>query len=107
MAQRISEGRRGRSAIKVTVPEGFDVAQISSLFREKLFSFNQEIFEESAAALEGYLFPDTYFFFNTDDEETVIIIMNENFKRKMKELSLRLAEFGKSEREGVTMGFLI
>ncbi len=70
--QRLS---RGEVALhKITVPEGLTVKQIASLLEEKGLASREEILEASAEAgflrtlgieedsLEGYLFPDTYFF---------------------------------------------
>lgn len=107
MASRISEGRRGRSAVKVTIPEGFTNSEIAAALEAKLFNFDEEAFGAEAANLQGYLFPDTYFFFNTESAAEIIRLMNDNFKAKFKDLSDDLALAGKTEEEIVIMASII
>src|SRR3989338_9824420 len=59
LAWRISRGDYRVETVKLTVPEGFTVEKISTLFGEKFPFFDNALFEISAP--EGYLFPDTYF----------------------------------------------
>ena len=81
IAWRIFHGDYGVEMIKLTIPEGFTVAKISSLFDERFTSFNHESF--TASAPEGYLFPDTYFIPITATASSTIKLMNDNFSRKI------------------------
>ena len=87
---------------KVTIPEGFNTEQIADLLAEKGlverdrfmtvvseqhfdFSFLQGV-PPGDKRLEGYLFPDTYFFELGVDESTIVETMLNRFDQEMKEL---------------------
>jgi UPF0755 protein len=57
--------------------------------------------------MEGYLFPDTYFFLTDANETDVINSMNDNFKKKMTPLLPDINTFGKTEKEIITMASII
>jgi UPF0755 protein len=107
VAKRI-EGKEYRTApVSVTIPEGFNVGQIADLFETKLNYFNKNSFLLKTKTLEGYLFPDTYFFLIKANEDEVIRSMNDNFKKKIAPLLPEIISLGKTEKEIVTMASLI
>ncbi len=60
------------------------------------------------SGLEGYLFPDTYFFYKNDGAEAVLRRMLENFGRKLTpELRAEIARQKKTIHEVVTMASLL
>jgi len=83
--------------IKVTIPEGFNLKQIeaeltSKLQRTVLCRFTAEEFKgefgflkdiPDAASLEGFLFPDTYFFSPEIAEKEIVITFLKNFDKKL------------------------
>jgi len=75
------------SLISITVPEGSTCTEIGKILERKKIVSCEE-FEKYAKTkkLEGYLFPDTYFFPLNVSMETVINMMYANFKQKMKEI---------------------
>ena len=107
VARRISKGEHHMAPIAVTIPEGFDVLQIADTFVPKLVDFDKSKFLLEAAELEGYLFPDTYFFFRTDTETDVIKSMRANFEKKILTLKPDIALSGKTEKEIIIMASLI
>lgn len=107
VARRISLGKKNMSALKITIPEGFNREEIRDTFSKRLQKFNGELFMEKTKDLEGYLFPDTYFFLTTDTEDEVIKIMNDNFKSKIEKLASDIESFGKTERQVVIMASII
>ena len=107
VARRVAEGKRGLLAVKVTIPEGFDITQTSEVFVSNLMNFNREIFLAAARDKEGYLFPDTYFFFNTDTEADVVKLMSENFKKKTAPLAPEIAVSGRTEKEIIVMASIV
>ncbi len=107
IAHRIVRGERNLAPVKATVPEGFTTSEIAELFSQKLPSFNKEKFLSKAKNLEGYLFPDTYFFFSDDDEEKVLKAMQDNFNKKIAPLRDSIAKSGKSEKEIIIMASLV
>lgn len=105
IARRIVEKDRRLASVKITVPEGFDVSEISDSVSSKLRNFNKEKFLRDAK--EGYLFPDTYFFFSYDNEQDVLNYMTDNFEKKIKTLKQEVISSGKSENEIITMASII
>ena len=107
VARRISRGERHLAPVKVTIPEGFNVSDIAKAFALKLPSFNADKFMKEATKMEGYLFPDTYFFLTTDNEENVLQSMSDNFEKKILSLRSEINSFGKSEKDIITMASII
>ncbi len=107
VAKRIGKGERHVAPIVVTIPEGFDINQISDAFVSKLTGFSKNKFLTSAKGLEGYLFPDTYFFLTTDTEREVIKSMNANFEKKISPLRPAISSSKKTEKEIIIMASLI
>ncbi len=105
---------------KVTIPEGFSMANIAARLestglcdREKFMALATDPeFVESlgipATTLEGYLFPDSYFFEKNPSEKTVIRTMvgkfNQAFDQKWRE---RAEEMGFTVHEIVTLASII
>ena len=92
LAQNISLGIKGLSPIKITIPEGFTNEEIASLISEKLKNFNKNNFLNKVSNKQGYLFPDTYFFLTSDDENVVIESLENNFKKRTKDVFINLSE---------------
>ena len=107
VAKRIEKGEHDMARISVTIPEGFDLKQIADVFSSKLNSFDKEKFLLKAEGMEGYLFPDTYFFLNDANETDVINLMNGNFKKKIRPLLSDISAFGKTEKEIITMASIV
>ena len=107
LARRISLGKHGFEAIKVTIPEGLNREEIAALLEAKLPNFKKENFLDLTVGKEGYLFPDTYFFFPTVLEESVVETLENNFEKKIISIRPKIKEFGKSEKEIITMASII
>ncbi|MCE9549009.1 endolytic transglycosylase MltG, partial [Candidatus Nomurabacteria bacterium] len=105
VARRISKGEHHLAPIKVTIPEGFNSAEIVESFIPKLPKFNSNNF--LAKAREGYLFPDTYFFFSVDDEQDVLKSMYSNFEKKVSTIRSQIVASGKSENDIIIMASII
>ncbi len=107
IARRISRGEWHLAPVKVTVPEGFTSSDISKTFASKLPNFNEAEFLPEAEKMEGYLFPDTYFFLTTDDEQDVLRSMADNFDKKISSILPQIASSGKTEKEIIIMASII
>ncbi len=106
--------------VKFTVPEGYTLAQIGNLFEKKGFG-KAETFIRTASApeyvrakgidadtLEGYLFPDTYYFPKTAAADTVITKMVEEFKTLITPEVLERSEaLGFTVHEIVTLASIV
>lgn len=81
--------------IKVSIPEGLTISKIGEILEEKgicnqkdfkSFCYNQQLLNKyniPASSLEGFLFPDTYFFTSNMKIESVIDMMVSNFFDKI------------------------
>lgn len=107
IASRFTHGEFGLSPMKITILEGYGVADIARVLKEKLLDFDETTFIAHARNWEGFLFPDTYFFLPHIPPDDVIKIMNDNFKRKIQPLDEKIRKFGKSEHDIVTMASII
>lgn len=91
-----------RTEVTVTIPEGKTCAQIFALMEEKGVCTAEELKKSAANTefdywflegipygqenrLEGFLFPDTYYFYLNDDAERVLNKLLANFNRKFSE----------------------
>jgi len=107
VAWRISSGEHHNAPIIVTIPEGFNSVQIADAFYSKLEDFNKNEFLLEVKGLEGYLFPDTYFFLATDGEKEVIKSMSENFDKKIAPIRQDILSTHKTEKEIIIMASII
>jgi len=112
--------RGANEAVRVTIPEGLRLPEVARILSSALSIPEEEILRvasEPALAgslgapgptLEGYLFPDTYFFFPTDPPQLVLGRMVEAFRKRFSaEEEARAAEMGLSAREAVTLASIV
>ncbi len=107
VVRRITKGEHGMAPVSVTIPEGFNSEQIGDTFSRVLPGFSKTGFLLKAKNLEGYLFPDTYFFLTTDNEKDVIASMSKNFEKKITPLLPEIAASGKSKKDIIIMASII
>jgi UPF0755 protein len=93
--------------IKITIPEGYTNLDIAETFSKKLINFNKENFLNQTEKIEGYLFPDTYFFFSYSNEEDVIKLMLNNFDKKIQNLEEEINNLAKNQEEIIIMASII
>lgn len=121
--------KAARTEVLVTIPEGYTVDQIIKLLTDKgigtyegyvraineydydyrfLDELEENISSDRYWRLEGYLYPDTYYFYSTSTEETVIYKMLENFNNKFTdEYYARAEELGMTVDEVITLASMI
>ena len=107
VAQAISEGAFGLEPYRIRIPEGAMTKDMAAIFGAALPRFNKEKFMEVAEPMEGYLFPDTYFFLPNATEDTVIETMRSNFDTHIAMLEEEIAEFGKPFTDVVIMASIV
>ncbi len=107
IAYRTVNGIQGLSKIKVTLVEGLTVKAMGSIIKKNITGFDMEKFLLLAKPLEGYLFPDTYFFYENASPEQVIEMMTENHNQKMKTALLDIQALGKPVKDVVIMASIV
>ena len=124
----LSAHRGARSQIKVTIPEGYTTDEIIALFVSLGigtpegfadvienggsfgYDFIAEIPEDTGRSyrLDGYLFPDTYFFYQDDSEVQVINKLLNNFENKFDDIYYERCErLGMTFDEVITLASMI
>lgn len=105
---------------RVTIPEGSNLVEIAAIFESKL-GLNKESFLEicrtpelvkqlkvPGPTLEGYLFPETYFFTEDLSPEQIIELMVDQYREIVtEELLMRADKLNLSEKEVVTLASII
>lgn len=106
IAQKIVEGKTVSNEIVITIPEGFNLKQIDARLAKAGLIEEGELLKQPQ--LEGYLFPDTYYFSPNESLDEIIGKMRANFEQKLnKELREEIARQGKSIEEIVIMASLL
>lgn len=103
LALRLINGDYGIPAVKITIPEGSTIRDINKIFLNAGF----ENFEIKNKELEGYLFPDTYFFLMNNDSEEIITKMKENLETKTAKLENEIKAQNRTFRQILTMASLL
>ena len=119
-----SSGNMNTDTVRVTIPEGYTVAQTIHLLAEKGVNTEEALLEAAAtykfdytfidnstediSRLEGYLFPDTYDFYVNEKPGSALNRLISNFNKKLDDDLLAAAEArGYSLQQIVTIASLI
>ncbi len=111
--------------VKVTVPEGYKLSQVAEVMEKSGFCTAEEFMKEAqegafpyaflegipvgeANRLEGFLFPNTYFFDKGSEPHTLIDTMLKEFEKVYTaEISAKAKEFEMTTREFITLASVI
>lgn len=107
IARAIAIGQYGLEPERIRIPEGATRKEMAYIYGRHLQRFNGENFFEQTRDLEGYLFPDTYFFLPNATEDTVIQAMRQNFDTQIATIQPPIASSTRSLREIVIMASII
>ena len=107
IAYRVVKGQQGIPVVKVTIPEGLASSDIARLIKREIPTFDSVRFLILAKPLEGFLFPDTYFWDEFTTPEDVIAAMRSNFDDHTDSIAIPPELGGKSFKEIVTMASLL
>ncbi|TSC85954.1 MAG: UPF0755 protein [Parcubacteria group bacterium Gr01-1014_8] len=107
VARAISTGAYGLEPTRVRIPEGATTREMAKIFSNRLKRVNEKTFYEKAQPIEGFLFPDTYFFLPNATEDIVIQAMGQNFEEHMEQIAGEVASFGKPLKDVVIMASLL
>ncbi len=107
VAQRITLGDFGLEPGRVLIQEGATRAEIADVLAAKFGRFDRARFLELTKDMEGYLFPDTYFFLPNVEAEEIARKMRETFDERTAALAPKVETFGRPLGDVVTMASLI
>ena len=107
ITRRITTGVYGLEPIRITIPEGATVADMTVIYSKRLFKFNPDKFFRSAIEYEGYLYPDTYHFLPNAREDEVLRAMRDNFNEHIAEFEDEIANSPYTLREVITLASII
>lgn len=107
VARAMSTGAFGLEPMRIRIPEGATTKDMSAIYGSRLQRFNRENFLAQAQPMEGFLFPDTYFFMPNATEDSVIQTMRQNFDAKIIDLQPLIEKSGHSLSDIVIMASII
>ena len=107
VSRAIASGAFGLEPLRIRVPEGATTKQMALLFSGQLQRFNAKNFLSEAQPLEGYLFPDTYFFLPNASEDDVIKAMHGDFNDHLAQLQPEIASSTHSLGDVITMASIL
>lgn len=99
--------RYGITRTKITIPEGTPLSLMAGMFSASLPNFDKSKFIEETRGMEGYLFPDTYFFFANATSGPVISVLSDNFIKKTAALKSEAEAAQKNWNDVIVMASLI
>lgn len=107
MIYRIASGSYGIELVRVTIPEGYTVAQMAVSFDAVLPEFDSASFIATQTQHEGYLFPDTYIFTTLADENEIAKRMKDQFYIEAASIQDEIDASGHSLEDIVIMASLL
>jgi UPF0755 protein len=107
VAVRLVSGDFETTPVRVTIPEGTTVKDISKILLDKLPTFDQKAFLQATDGKEGYLFPDTYFFMPSDTTEAILSVFNNGYHTHISKLQKQIEDSGHTELEILTMASIL
>jgi UPF0755 protein len=105
--ERIQDGAHGIVASRVVFPEGATARDMARIAKEALPDFDADGFLAEAIPLEGFLFPDTYFFYPDVTPHEVIVRMYGNFSDQIATLDPEVTSFDRPLRDDLIMASLL
>lgn len=106
VARRITTGEFNTPQKRVTIPEGSTNVQISSAIQGTFPDFDTSAFLASTTDMQGYLFPETYFFQSTSSD-SIISFLRGQFDSKTRDLQAQAAAEGKDWNDIVILASII
>lgn len=107
VARAVAVGAYGLEPYRFRIPEGAMMKDMAKIYSTRLERFNTERFLSRTEELEGYLFPDTYFFLPNATDETIVAAMSQNFQTNIEPLLPEIEAMGITLKDAITMASLL
>jgi len=107
IAWRMAHGYYGIDPIRVFIPQGLTRFAIAEMIQKSIPQFDAEAFVAITADIEGYLFPDTYFFLPNVSAREVARTMNDAFFEHISLIEEEIDAFGMPLEDVVIMASLL
>jgi len=107
VARAVVIGAYGLEPSRIRIPEGATTKEMALILGSQLLRFDREKFLLEAQPMEGYLFPDTYYFLPNATEELVLRTMRQNFDARTLAIDAQIRESGKPLKDIVIMASLL
>lgn len=107
LAYRLIRGSFHLEAVKITIPEGWCVSEITDYLGNKLVKFDKPAFLALAEKDEGYLFPDTYFISPVAKPQDIVDMMQNNFLAKIFGVQDKISASGHSQEDIIKMASIL
>ncbi|HVX90529.1 MAG TPA: endolytic transglycosylase MltG [Candidatus Paceibacterota bacterium] len=105
--ERVQDGAFGIVAERVVIREGETVREIARQLKARFPSFDADGFLNEALPLEGYLFPDTYFFYPDVTPDEVVVKMYANFLDQIASISPQIDAFDRPLTDDLVMASIL
>jgi UPF0755 protein len=82
----LSQGNFGREQIRLTIPEGFTSDEVIKRIIRLFPNIDQTIIKNSLSSMEGFIYPETYFFDKNAKSEEIVINLKNRSNKKITEI---------------------
>lgn len=107
VAKRVAIGAYGLEPYRIRIPEGATIKEMARVFSTVLSRFDEDRFMRQAQPMEGFFFPDTYFFLPNATDEIVMQTMRENFDGHIATIEAEIADSGHTLEDIVIMASIL
>lgn len=107
VAWQIARGHHNIDPVKITFREGLNNEQMAEILASKITSFRKDLFLSKVEDKQGYLFPDTYFFYPLDTTDEIIKKLEDNFKKRTKNIKEEIIKDNKSFSDIIIMASIL
>jgi len=107
IARRLLTGDFNLKLIKVSIPEGATLAEMSEIFDARFDTFDSKRFAELTRGKEGYVFPDTYFFLPNITTDDIARTLEQTFNERIATIEGYITDFGKPLTDIIVMASIL
>lgn len=107
VAQKLANKEIENDLVRITIPEGIPLADISDIAAQMLSDFDTELYALETSGLEGYLFPETYFVPETFTASDLIKLQRITYEENLEPLRADIQELMLDEYEVLVLASIV